>query len=111
MRDSQAYKDEKARWEKLFEETTPSTQEAAKGLIDKASFLHALCADLEEVINKTGAIRVHPENPKLQKQVTAVKEYARLAESYANIANKLNQMLVRNTIEDDDELAEFEDDE
>ena len=103
-----AHNQELQTWQTLFAETDPATQQAAAGLIQKAATLHALCHQLEAAIEKSGAIKVHPDHPDIQKQVPAVKEYARLAESYANIVNKLNQLRLRNILEDDDELGEFE---
>lgn len=103
-----AYQKELDMWTELFKETTEQTQKAAEGLIQKAAYLHSLCWELEQTINVSGAIKVHPDRPEIQKQVPAVKEYARLAESYANIVNKLNIMRMKNVIEDDDELSKFE---
>lgn len=107
--DKQAeYQAELTKWTGLFAGTDPATQQAASGLIQKVAYLHSLCRELEGVIALSGAIKVHPEHPDIQKQVPAVKEYARLAESYANIVNRLNGLLGRNRPEEDDELEEFE---
>lgn len=103
-----AYEKEYATWKDLFADTDPATQQAAEGLIEKAAYIHALCIELEQAINASGAIKIHPQHPAIQKQVPAVKEYARLAESYANIVNKLNTLRMRNILEDDDDLGEFE---
>jgi hypothetical protein len=86
-------------WAGLFAETTLETQ--------KAAYLHSLCGELEEIINKSGATKVQPDHPDIQKQVPAVKEYARLSASYANIVNKLNALRTKNVVDEDDELGEF----
>jgi hypothetical protein len=99
---------ELARWAELFSETDEATRKAADGLIQKAAFLHAMCVELEEVINASGAIKVHPDNPELQKEVPAVKEYARLSESYASIVNKLNILRLKTAEDDDDELEKYQ---
>ena len=108
MEKQSVYQKELSMWTELFVETTPATQKAAEGLIQKAAYIHSLCWELEQKISLSGAIKVHPEHPELQKQVPAVKEYARLCESYANIVNRLNNLRNRNVVEDDDELSEFE---
>lgn|SRR5690554_5287667 len=108
MSKTEEYQKELDMWNGLFTETDPATQKAAEGLIQKAAYLHSLCWELEQIINISGAIKVHPQHPDIQKQVPAVKEYARLAESYANIVNKLNGLRTKNVIDDDDELSEFE---
>jgi hypothetical protein len=101
------YQKELQMWTGLFAETTPETQKAAEGLIQKAAYLHSLCWELEGAINRSGAIKVHPQHPDIQKQVPAVKEYGRLTESYANLVNKLNAIRTKNVVDEDDELEEF----
>ncbi|SMC63446.1 hypothetical protein [Sporomusa malonica] len=102
------YQTELDKWQKLFAETTPATQEAVSGLIEKVAYVHSLCWEIEQSINSAGAIKKHPQRPELQKINPQVKEYARLSESYAGIINKLNALRVKNTIEEDDELDEYE---
>lgn len=102
------YQSELAKWTELFTETTPATQKAAEGLIQKAAYVHSLCWELEQAIEKSGSIKIHPEFPKMQKTVPAVKEYSRMCESYANIVNKLNALRVKNVVEDDDGMEEYE---
>lgn len=102
-----AYQTELSKWTELFAETTPATQKAAEGSIQKAAYIHSLCWELDQAISLSGAIKVHPVHPELQKQVLAVKEYARLCESYANIVKRLNNLRSRNAVEDDDELSDF----
>ncbi len=110
MGKSDEYKKELARWNELFTQTDENTWKAADGLIQKAAFLHSMCWELEQTIEASGAIKVHPQHPDLQKQVPAVKEYARLSESYANITNRLNTMRLKSSVEEDDGLGEYEDD-
>ena len=102
------YNDELAKWNVLFANTTPETQKAASGLIAKAAYVHALCWELEQAINVSGAIKIHPQHPELQKTIPAVKEYSRMSDNYANLVNKLNALRTRNVVEDDDELADYE---
>lgn len=101
------YKKELARWNELFKEVDENTRKVADGLIQKAAFLHSMCFELEKTIELSGTIKIHPQYPDVQKQIPAVKEYARLSESYANIVNKLNVLRLKNALEDDDEFAEF----
>ncbi|RNC62769.1 MAG: hypothetical protein AWM53_01988 [Candidatus Dichloromethanomonas elyunquensis] len=108
MSKQEEFQKERLRWDELFAKTDDQTQKAADGLIQKAAFLNSMCWELEQVIETSGAIKVHPQHPELQKQIPAVKEYARLSESYANIVNKLNVLRLKTTVEDDDELGEFE---
>jgi hypothetical protein len=102
------YQAELDKWKSLFADTTPATQEAVSGLIEKAAYMYSLCWEIEQSLNSAGAIKKHPRRPELQKINPQVKEYARLCESYAGIINKLNALRVKNTVEDDDELDEYE---
>ena len=107
--DKQAeYQKEFSKWTELFTATTPETQKAASGLIEKVASVHALCWELEQALNVSGAIKVHPQHPEMQKTIPALKEYSRMTDNYANIVNKLNALRVRNTVEEDDELADYE---
>lgn len=99
---------ELAKWTELFSSTPPEIQKAAAGVIQKVAKVHALCWELEQVLDNSGAIKVHPERPELQKPIPALKEYSRMTDSYANLVNKLNDIRSRNIIEEDDELEEFE---
>jgi hypothetical protein len=108
MEKQNEYQKELTRWNELFAQTDDDTKKAANGLIQKAAFLHSMCWELEQAIEASGTIKIHPQHPELQKQVPAVKEYARLSESYANLVNKLNAIRLKNTIEEEDELDEYE---
>lgn len=101
------YETELARWNELFSVTPEATQKAVEGLIKKAAYIHSICWELEQAINRTGAIKCHPEYPEIQKSVPAVKEYARMADSYSTITNRLNGILNKNVVEDDDDLDEY----
>lgn len=106
--DKQAeYEVELALWTELFYITPADTQKAVKGLIRKAAYVHTLCWELERAIGHTGAIKMHPDYPEIQKTVPAVKEYARMADSYSTITNRLYGILNKNTMEDDDDLDEY----
>ena len=104
------YEEHLALWNGLFAGKPEDARTAAAGLIEKAAYLHSLCWQLQRTIEVSGVIKVHPEHPELQKQVPAVREYARLVESYANIVNKLNRMLAGGDDDDggDEELDEYQ---
>ncbi|SFM09306.1 hypothetical protein [Pelosinus propionicus] len=108
MSKQKQYQLELDKWNELFSLTTPETQKAASGLIAKAAYVHSLCWELEQAIIVSGAIKIHPENPTMQRAIPALKEYSRMTDNYANIVNKLNGLRVGNVIEEDDELGEYE---
>ena len=108
MDKQQQYQQELSKWNELFAATTPETQKAASGLITKAAYVHSLCWELEQAINISGAILINPAHQEMQRAVPALKEYSRMTDNYANIINKLNALRVKNTVDDDDELSEYD---
>lgn len=94
-------------WTQLFATRGPEVQAAAAGLVEQAADLYAMCWALRRVIERSGVIKVHPEHPELQRPVPAVREYARLAESYAAIVNKLTRLLGPGEDAEADELDEY----
>ena len=109
MARNKVFDEHAAMWNGLFSDRDPKVKSAVTGLVEKAAFLHSLCATLQGTIDLSGAIKVHPQHPEMQKQVPAVREYARLAEAYANIVNKLNRLLAGEPGDGKgDDLDEFE---
>lgn len=65
--------------------------------------------DLHEIVNETGIIKVHPEDPSVQKEIPAAKMLVRHRANYLNYASKLASILGKDLIEEDDlGLDEFE---
>lgn len=107
MGKSNEYQKELDRWNEIFKNTEENTRTVAAGLIEKAASLHAKCYELDKVMEASGIIKIHPEHPDIQKPIPALKEYARLTESYANIVNKLNNLRLKNPGESEDEFEKF----
>jgi len=108
MSKQKQYQLELDKWNELFSLTTLETQKAASGLIAKVAYVHSLCWELEQAIKISGAIKIHPTNHELQKTIPALKEYSRMTDNYANIVNKLNGLRIRNLVDEDDELNDYE---
>lgn len=103
----QVYENELATWRDLFQATDPDTRRAAEGLIERAAFIRSQCWQLEQILDVSGAVKVHPEHPDLQRTVPAAKEHRGYCDTYANVVNKLNQLRLRNVLEEEDDLDEF----
>ncbi|HEY5582914.1 MAG TPA: hypothetical protein VIK78_00260 [Ruminiclostridium sp.] len=108
MGKQEEYEKELKRWNELFAIVDEQTKSAADGLIQKAAFIHSMCWELEQAIELSGAIIINPQNAKQQKNVPAVKEYAKLAESYSNIVKKLDAIRTKSSFEGDDELDDYD---
>ncbi|MDP5275100.1 hypothetical protein [Chengkuizengella axinellae] len=85
-----------------------SKRKLVEGLIDDAAYLKAENVILKEVLLKTGMVKVHPERPELQKPVEAAKQYRQNINSYAVAIKTLNGVLLKNIIDEDDDMDEFE---
>lgn len=87
----------------LFENVEEDKQKLAQQLIEEAGFLE----DRLEELRKLPFIKVHPDNPELQKRTEASKLYKEHIQSYCNVIKILNGILQKNSIEEDDEFDEF----
>ncbi len=103
------YDKELARLREIFSKVDPQTAELVDGLMHDAAFLKAENAELREVLAKTGTVKIHPNDPSLQKPVEAARQYLKNVGAYAIIVKTLNGILNKNMLEeDDDDLGEFE---
>ena len=87
----------------LFETVEEDKQKLAQQLIEEAEFLEGRLAELR----KLPFIKVHPDNPEMQKRTEASKLYKEHIQSYCNVIKILNSILQKNSIEDSDEFDQF----
>ena len=87
----------------IFETVEEDKQKLARQLIEEADFIEERLQELR----KLPFIKVHPDNPELQKRTEASKLYKEHIQSYCNIVKILNGILQRNSIEESDEFDEF----
>lgn len=100
---------ELARLREVFAKVDPEKADLVDGLIQDAAFLFAENAELRKVLAQTGTVKIHPDNPNLQKPVEAARQYLKNVGAYAVIIKTLNGVLNKNMLEeDDDDLGEFE---
>jgi hypothetical protein len=79
-----------------------------EGLIQDAAFLMAENYTLRQAIERSGGtVKIHPQNPDLQKPTEAAKQYMKTVNSYSVVIKTLNGILSKNQIEPDDEFDEF----
>jgi regulator of replication initiation timing len=107
MTKQKAYEQELEKLNGLFENTDESKRKLVQGLIQDAAFLFAENQDIKELLNKTGMIKVHPDNPEMQKPIAAAEQYRKNLNSYSIVIKTLSSMLPEDSEEDDD-LGEYE---
>lgn len=104
----QVYKEELEKLTELFQDVDESNKKLVEGLIRDAAFLYAENYMLKELLNKTGMIKVHPDNTSMQKSIPAAKEYRQNLNSYSTVIKTLNGVLQKTIDSDDDDLDDFE---
>lgn len=92
----------------LFEECEPSKAKLAEGLIETAAFLYAESVMLRELVDKTGAVKIHPQDPTKQKITEAAKLLDKTTNTYAVVVKALNGILSKSQLDPEDDLGEFE---
>jgi len=108
MTKSEVYQKELEKLKEIFKDVEKSKAKLVEGLIEDASFLLAENYELKQLISETGMLKVHPNHKDMQKPIPVAKEYRQNLNSYAVVIKTLNGVLMKNTIEDDDGLDEFE---
>lgn len=108
MTKQKVYEEELTKLKEIFQEVEESKRKLVEGLIEDAAFLKAENYVLKQTMKETGMIKIHPQHLDLQKPTEAGKQYLKNINSYSVVIKTLNGVLSKNTIEDDDELEEFE---
>lgn len=104
---SDVYQKELAKLTEIFADVEPSKAKLIEGLIEDAAFLKAENLALRDAITLTGMVKIHPQHPEIQKPIETAKQYLKNINSYAVIIKTLNGVLMKNTVEGDDEFDEF----
>lgn len=63
---------------------------------------------LNDIIKKTGLVRVNPNNPVMQKELPVSKLIIKTRANYLNYISKLSNILGKSVLEEDDSLADYE---
>lgn len=109
MKKADVVNQEKAKLFEIFTAIDEKQKKLAEGLIDEAAFLFGENYELREVLEKTGTIRINPDNIFQQKQTPAAAQYLKNLNAYTVVIKALNSILSKNSTDDDDEdLSEFE---
>ena len=83
---------------KLFDGADEAKKTVCDKLIDEAVFLESRL----EYLKKYPHMRVHPENPELQKQTFAGKQYKEYLQQYVNVIRTLFSMLNKNANDEEE---------
>lgn len=103
MNEEQEYK----RIKGLFAGVEENQLALVDGAIREAARLRVELDNLHQIIKKTGIVKIHPDNPTRQKELPVSKLIVKTRANYLHYIAKLSNILGRNVIEDDDDLADF----
>lgn len=93
----------------LFSDVDEKQIELLDGLFVESARLKCELDEMNSIIAKTGRIKVHTDNPHMQKELPVSKVIEKTRASYSNITMKLSNILGKSiTDEDDNDLEDFE---
>ncbi|MEG0297674.1 MAG: hypothetical protein RR620_13220 [Clostridium sp.] len=108
MKKSEVCQKEYLKLKEIFKNVEVEKQGLVEGLIIDASFLFSENYELRELMDKTGGmVKVNLNNLSMQKQTEAGKQYLKNINSYSVIIKTLNGILMKNTVEDEDEYDKW----
>lgn len=108
MTKKEAYNKELEKLNEIFIDVEESDKKLVEGLIQDAAFLYAENYDLKQILNKTGMIKIHPDDSSKQKSLPIAKEYRQNLNSYSVVIKTLSSVLQKKIDDEDDDMNEFE---
>jgi hypothetical protein len=78
------------------------------GAILEAARLKVELDQLHEIVKQSGLVKLHPDNPGLQRELPVSKLVVKVRANYISYITKLAKVLGAGIDEEDDELEEFE---
>lgn len=99
---------EYSRIKALFDGVDEKQLAIIDGTIWEAARLRIELNRLHDIVAKTGLLKLHPENPAIQKELPVSKMIVKVRANYLNYIAKLAAVLGRNVDDDENDLEEFE---
>jgi len=92
----------------IFEKVEPAKQQLVEKMVEHTAFLSDQLDQQKEMIKQHGMVKIHPNNPNLQKPTEVGKQYLKTLQAYSLAIKTLNSVLTKNAVDDDDEFDQFE---
>lgn len=92
----------------LFDGADKSQLSLIDGAIWEAARIRVELNTLHEIVKESGLIKVHPQNPALQKELPVSKLIVKARANYLNYISKLSNLLGKNIDDEDDDLSDYE---
>jgi len=103
--------DERTEYERikaLFDGNDEKQLALIDGAIWEAARLRVQLNRLNEIVNQTGLIKLHPKVAGLQKELPVSRLIVKVRANYLNYISKLSGVLGKNLDDEDDPLKEYE---
>ena len=91
----------------LFDGVDEKQLALVDGTIWEAARLRVELNQLHKIVQQTGLLKLHPENPAMQKELPVSRMIVKVRANYLNYIAKLSGVLGRSVDEDEDGLDEF----
>ena len=92
----------------LFDGADESQLNLIDGAIWEAARIRVELNTLHEIVKESGLIKVHPQNPALQKELPVSKLIVKARANYLNYISKLSNLLGKNIDDEDEDLSDYE---
>lgn len=92
----------------LFQGADESQLNLIDGALWEAARIRVELNKLHEIVKESGLIKVHPQNPALQKELPVSKLIVKARANYLNYISKLANLLGKNINDDEDDLSDYE---
>lgn len=91
----------------LFDGVDEKQLALVDGAIWEAARLRVELNRLNEIVKQTGLMKVHPDNPGMQKELPVSRLIVKVRANYLNYIAKLSGVLGKSDIDEDDDMEEF----
>lgn len=78
------------------------------GSIIEAARLRVELNRLNEIVKVTGLVKIHPDNPAIQKELPVSKMITKVRANYLSYISRLSALLGKNVDGEENDLEEFE---
>lgn len=104
----QEIKGEHDRLMALFERADDTQKSLADGLVWEAAKMRVQLNEMNKIIEKTGLVRIDPNNPLRQKELPISRVMAKVRANYVAYIQRIRSLMDIDMEDEDDGLAEYE---
>lgn len=107
MTKKEKIQEERARLGEVVKDVDKTKRDLLDKLLDDAAFLAVENQELRDILEITGSVKIHPQDPTVQKPVEAARQYRQNLNTYAVIIKTLNGIVAKDGSDEDDPFLEW----